>query len=236
MSQAPTTIDQTNTENKPETAIAAAMTTATPRKPAANSKATQQATNPASRAPSPAPRTQRTRQAITFETVKALAPHEALAANLSRTFALDPVDYHAIREGTEEHMVRLANELTDNLNEKALEIHLQRIVDAFVRSAHGAANFYGTKVTEARDLTAASQNDHRDEDREPVYGFQSKAQRARQFAAETGLQAYALMAAAEGAIHAYAHVTGNTWKPYAQPASAENLSRRSAAEELAAFS
>ena len=35
----------------------------------------------------------------------------------------------------------------------------------------------------------------------------SKAERARIFAAEMGLQAHALMAAAEGAVSAYAHIT-----------------------------
>ena len=75
---------------------------------------------------------------------------------------------------------------------------------AYVGSAYGAAQFYGTKVTQARDLTVASQNDDRDEDRDGVAGFESNGERARLFAAEMGLQAYALMAAAEGAVHAYA--------------------------------
>ncbi len=177
------------------------------------------------------------RQAVTLEMVEAAAPHGGLAENLSRTFGIDPVDYAAIRENTEEHMVRCANELTDNLNAKAMEIHLQRIAGAFVGSAYGAATFYQSKVTTARDLTVASQNDDRDEDRTGVAGFESKAERARQFAAEMGLQAYALMAAAEGAVHAYAHITGETWKPYEAPvaASSSSTARKSAAEELAAF-
>ena len=62
-------------------------------------------------------------------------------------------------------MVRSANVLRDDLNDKAMEIHLQRIVGAFVSSAYGAATFYQSKVTTARDLTMASQNDDRDEDR-----------------------------------------------------------------------
>jgi hypothetical protein len=176
------------------------------------------------------------RQAVTLEMVQAAAPHGGLAENLSRTFGIDPVDYAAIRENTEEHMVRCANELTDNLNAKAMEIHLQRIAGAFVGSAYGAATFYQSKVTTARDLTVASQNDDRDEDRTGVAGFESKAERARQFAAEMGLQAYALMAAAEGAVHAYALITGETWKPYEAPvAASSSTARKSAAEELAAF-
>jgi hypothetical protein len=69
-----------------------------------------------------------------------------------------------------------------------------------------------------------------------VAGFESKAERARQFAAEMGLQAYALMAAAEGAVHAYAHITGEDWKPYEAPvAASSSTGRKSAAEEIAAF-
>jgi len=176
------------------------------------------------------------RQAITLELVQAHAPHAGLAENLSRTFGIDPVDYAAVREGTEENVVRSANVLRDDLNDKAMEIHLQRIVGAFVSSAHGAATFYQSKVTTAKDLTMASQNDDRDEDRDGVSGFESKAERARQFAAEMGLQAYALMAAAEGAVHAYAHITGGDWKPYEPPvAASSSTSRRSAAEQMAAF-
>jgi hypothetical protein len=176
------------------------------------------------------------RQAITLELVQAHAPHAGLAENLSRTFGIDPVDYAAVREGTEENMVRSANVLRDDLNDKAMEIHLQRIVGSFVSSAHGAATFYQSKVTTAKDLTMASQNDDRDEDRDGVSGFESKAERARQFAAEMGLQAYALMAAAEGAVHAYAHITGEDWKPYEPPvAASSSTSRKSAAEQMAAF-
>jgi hypothetical protein len=226
MSQAQTSIDPNAAEGNTETAIATALTAARGKsKPATKTSA------PAQRqAPQP------TRQAITLELVKRLAPHDALAANLSRTFAIDDVDYHAIRENTEEHVVRLANELRDNLTDKALAIHLQRIVDAFVRSAHGAASFFGEKVSQARALTSANANNDRDEDREGVYGFETKAARARHFAAEMGLQAYALTAAAEGAVYAYAHITGDEWKAYTpQTASNQSVARKSANEELAAF-
>lgn len=184
----------------------------------------------------PTTRKEPVRQAITLEAVIAHAPHNGLAENLSRTFGLDCPEYAAIREGTEENVIRSANVLRDDLNDKAMEIHLQRIVGSFVGSAYGAATFYQTKVTTAKDLTMASQNDARDEDRDGVAGFESKAQRARQFAAQMGLQAYALLAAAEGAVHAYAHITGENWKPYEAPMSAtSSTSRKSAAEEMSAF-
>ena len=187
-------------------------------------------------APQPTTRAQPVRQTITVEAVIARAPHGALAENLSRTFGIECPDYAAIRESTEETMVRCANVLRDDLNDKAMAIHLQRVVGSFVGSAFGAATFYQTKLNAARDLTMASQNDDRDEDRDGVSGFESKGERARLFAAQMGLQAYALMAAAEGAVHAYAHITGDEWKAYEAPVSApSSTSRRSATEEMSAF-
>jgi hypothetical protein len=176
------------------------------------------------------------RQVFTLEYATAICPHQGLATNLSTAFGLESVDAAAIRESTEEHVVRSANALVDNLNEKAMQIHLQRIVGAFVGSACGAGQFYGQKVSQARDLTARLANDDRDEDRGGPSGFEDKAARARSFAAEMGLQAFALLAAAEGAVSAYAHITGEDWKPYEAPRSAsQSVSRQSADAEMAAF-
>ena len=170
-----------------------------------------------------------TRQAVTLEMVKAITPVLAKADKMVATYGLEPVDYDAIREGTEEQVVRICNGLTDNLNEKAMAIFLQRIVGSFVSAAYGAATFYGSKKSDALALHSKLLNDARDEDRDGVAGFESKQERAFVFAAEMGLQAHALMAAAEGAVHAYAHITGDEWKPYeaAIPA-ASTVQRRSA--------
>ncbi len=181
----------------------------------------------------PATRTAQTRQAITLELASSVCPHSALADSLSRTFGLDPVDTVAIRESTEEHLALASKDLP--LSDKALEMHLQRIVGAYVSSAHGAGQFYSQKVTQARDLTMKVANEDRDEDRDGVSGFESRAERARIFAAEMGLQAYALLAAAEGAVSAYAHLTGSEWKPYEAPSLAPNVSRASAAAQMGAF-
>jgi hypothetical protein len=176
------------------------------------------------------------RQTFTLELAVSICPHEGLARNLSTTFGLEPVDYAAIREATEEHVVRSANTLVDNLNERAMQIHLQRVVGAYVGSACGAGHFYGQKVSQAQDLTSKLANDDRDEDRDGASGFESRAARARIFAAEMGLQAYALLAAAEGAVSAYAHITGEDWKRYEAPRPAnQNVSRQSASVEMAAF-
>lgn len=176
------------------------------------------------------------RQTYTLEYATAICPHEGLANNLSTTFGLNPVDAAVIRENTEELIVRSANELTDNLNAKAMQMHLQRIVGAYVSSACGAGQFYGQKVSQAIDFTSRLANDDRDEDRGGPSGFDDRAARARLFAAETGLQAYALLAAAEGAVSAYAHITGEDWKPYEAPRmNSQSVSRQSAAAEMAAF-
>jgi hypothetical protein len=172
------------------------------------------------------------RQSITFELVARLAPHRGLADNLVRTFGLDPVDYDGIRDATGEHIAAAAKAFGTALNEKAMQIHLQRNTGAFVSSAFGAAQFYGTKKSAAMELTSKLLND----DREGPAGFESKAERARLFAAEMALQSFALMAAAEGALAAYADITGEDWKPYEAPvAPAASVARKSAAVEMAAF-
>jgi hypothetical protein len=168
--------------------------------------------------------------------VARLAPHQGLTDNLVRTFGLEPVDHDGIRDATQEHIAQGAQAFGTALNEKALQIHLQRIVGSFVSSAFGAAQFYGTKKSAAMELTSRLLNDNRDEDRDGPIGFESKAERARLFAAEMALQSFALLAAAEGAIAAYAEITGETWKPYEAPlAPAATVSRQSAAAEIAAF-
>jgi hypothetical protein len=55
------------------------------------------------------------------------------------------------------------------------------------------------------ELTCKLLNDARDEDHEGPTGFEYKAERARLFAAETALQSFALMAAAEGATGIHRH-------------------------------
>ena len=189
------------------------------------------AQNPARK---PAPR-QPVRQAITLELVRALTPSEAKTEAMSATFGIEPVAHATIRENIEEHVVRIANELRDNLNDKAMQIFLQRLVGSFVGGAHGAALFYGNKKSDALALNNRLINDTRDEDRDGVAGFDSKAARAAAFAAEMGLQASALYAAAEGAVYAYANVTGDEWKPYESAQPAATVEQKSTAAMIAAL-
>ena len=175
------------------------------------------------------------RQAITLEAVRAITPSEAKADAMSATFGLEPVPHAAIRENIEEHVVRIANELRDNLNDKAMAIFLQRVVGSFVGGAHGAAVFYGNKKSDALGLNNRLLNDHRDEDRDGVLGFESKAARAAAFAAEMGLQASALYAAAQGAVSAYSQITGDDWKPYETSQLTDTAEHRSTAAMIAAL-
>ncbi|MCW8308919.1 hypothetical protein AruPA_17950 [Acidiphilium sp. PA] len=182
------------------------------------------------------PRTPRGDTPITLETIRMIAPTHIQADKISSAYALDPVDFESIRASTEEQIGLSARALEEHLDEKALQIHLDRIVNAFARSAHGAATFYSAKVSDARMETAKLANDHRDEDRDPVLGFDSRAARVREFAAKAGLNAYALMAAVTGAIDAYETVIGSDWKPYSPSgASSRNVQRQAADVELGAF-
>lgn len=180
-------------------------------------------------------RRQPVRQSITLELVRALTPSEVKAETISATFGLEPVAHATIRETVEEHVVRIANELRDNLNDKAMQIFLQRVVGSFVSGAHGAAMFYGNKKSDALALNSRLINDARDEDRDGILGFESKAARAAAFAAEMGLQASALYAAAEGAVYAYANITGDEWKPYESAHPTSSVEQRSTAAMMAAF-
>ena len=202
--------------------------------PAAADKAARKSKPAAAQAPVRQVATQGQRTVVTLITAQRTCPDATLVGNIVRVFGMPEVDYHAIREATEEQLARSAKVLADNLSEKALEMHLQRIVDAFIRSAHGAGTFYESKAQLARDASSKVVNEDRDEDRQGVDGTANRAARAREFAATIGLQAFALLAAAEGAVDAYAHVTGSDWKPYegsARPAMA--VDRQVAAAQMA---
>jgi len=176
------------------------------------------------------------RDPVTFARAEAVCPDAQIAASLSRHFGLDLVDYDAVRQAHRDAFRRMAAAFGNTLGEKAVGMHFQRLVAALVGSAFNAGSFYTQKVTEARDLTAKLQNDYRDEGRQSAYGFESRAQRARHFAAKLGLQAYAQLAAADGAIAAYAEITGETWKPYeALTETSQSVDRQAAAAELTAF-
>jgi hypothetical protein len=135
-----------------------------------------------------------TRQALTFEMALQLCPHAGVAENVAGAFGLIVPDYEAIRAEHASALKRMVEAFESSLNDKATEMHFQRIVGALVGPAVGAGRFYSTKVGEAHAATARAA-DGGDEHGAPI-GLESKAQRTREFAADMAMQAYALLAAA----------------------------------------
>ena len=177
------------------------------------------------------------RKGTTLEMVRLACPDATQALRISESFGLVLLDSEGIRDLHERQIVEAADSLHEGLGERAMQIHLQRIVGAYVGSAHGAGQFYSRAVTEARDATAKSACDARDEDLGGPVGFDGQAQRRREFAADMGLQAHALRMAAEGAVRAYEQVVGESWKPFERPADnvGTTVDRKAAEAQMAAF-
>ena len=182
-------------------------------------------------------RSSQSRRATTLEMVRLSCPDATQAFKFAESFGAAVVDSDGIRRLHERLIVETAESLSEGLGEKAMQIHLQRIVGAFVGSAHCAGQFYSRAVTEARDATAKASNNARDEDLDGPAGYDSTAQRKREFAADMGVQSHALRMAAEGAVAAYEQVVGEAWKPFDRPAEnpGASLDRKAAEAQMAAF-
>lgn len=177
------------------------------------------------------------RKGTTLEMVRLCCPDAGQAFLICESFGLPVPDSDGIRDLHERLIVETADSLSPSLGERAMQIHLQRIVGAYIGSAHGAGQFYSRAVSEARDATAKSANDERDEDRDGPVGFDSAAQRKREFAADMALQSHALRMAAEGAAAAYEQVVGERWKPFERPLDnpGQGVDHKAAALQMAAF-
>ena len=162
--------------------------------------------------------------AITWEAAKQLCPDEGKAAAIAENFGLFQPDYESIRDASQLALLSMNTAFDGALNEKATAMHFQRLVGSLVGSAVGAGNFFSDKTLEARALVARTAEGGEETDA-PV-GFESKARRAAEFAAEMGLQAYAMLAAAHGAIDAYKEIAGEDWKAYRAPAESAPLEQR----------
>ena len=175
----------------------------------------------------------RNRTPVTFETAAQLCPHQGVAENVAQAFGLIVPEYDAIRTEHTTAVKRMAEAFEGSLNDKATAMHFQRIVGSLVSSAVGAGRFYSEKVTQARDATARAADGGNDELGTPI-GFDSRAQRTREFAADMAMQAFALLAAAHGAIDAYRDLTGEDWKAYEASADA-TVEKKAAASQMGAF-
>lgn len=189
------------------------------------------------RAPRASARVIPLRRGTTLDMVRLACPDAAQASRIAESFGLAIPDSDGVRDLHQRLITGTADALSEGLSERAMQIHLQRIVGSYVGSAHGAGQFYSRAVTEAREATARLCNDNRDGDLDGPVGFDSAAQRKREFAAEVGLQAHALRMAAEGAVAAYEHVVGESWKPFERQSDqpGETISRKSAEVQMAAF-
>lgn len=185
----------------------------------------------------PSARVVQLRKGATLEMVRLTCPDAAQALRIAESFGTAVVDGDGVRDTHERLIIETADALSEGLAEKAMQIHLQRIVGAYVGSAHGAGQFYSRAVTEARDATAKAANDARDDDRDGIVGYDSSAQRKREFAADMGIQAFSLRMAAEGAVAAYEHVVGETWKPFDRPVDnpGQTLDRKAAEAQMDAL-
>lgn len=177
------------------------------------------------------------RKGTTLDMVRLCCPDAGQATLISESFGLTVVDGDGIRELHEKLIVETADALSEGLGERAMQIHLQRIVGAYVGSAHGAGQFYSRAVSEARDATAKAACDARDEDLDGPVGFDGAAQRKREFAADMAIQSHALLMAAEGAVAAYEQVLGERWKPFERLVDnpAQSVDRKAAELQMAAL-
>ena len=177
------------------------------------------------------------RKGASLEMVRLACPDSAQASLISESFGLPVIDSAGIRDLHHKIIVDTAESLNEGLGDRAMQIHLQRIVGSYVGSAHGAGQFYSRAVSEARDATAMSANDGRDEDRDGPVGFDSNAQRKREFAADMGIQAHALRCAAEGVVTAYEEVVGEAWKPFQRQVEnpGQTVDRKAAELQMAAL-
>jgi hypothetical protein len=185
----------------------------------------------------PSARVVQLRKGATLEMVRLTCPDASQAMLIAESFGTAVIDGDGVREAHERLILETADSLSEGLGERAMQIHLQRIVGAFVGSAHGAGQFYSRAVTEARDATAKAANDARDDDRDGIVGYDSSAQRKREFAADMGIQAFSLRMAAEGAVAAYEQVVGEAWKPFDRPVEnpGQSLDRKAADAQMAAL-
>ena len=107
---------------------------------------------------------------VSFEQAALLCPTQGQAERVAERFGLAVPDYQAIRELHARALHDMADGLAGALNDKATQMHFQRIVGSLVSSAVGAGRFYSEKVSEAR-AAAARAADGGEEPGAPV-GFE----------------------------------------------------------------
>ena len=78
------------------------------------------------------------RKGASLEMVRLACPDSAQASLISESFGLPVIDSDGIRDLHHKIIVETAESLNEGLGDRAMRIHLQRIVGSYVGSAHGA--------------------------------------------------------------------------------------------------
>ncbi|QEO18911.1 hypothetical protein [Acetobacter vaccinii] len=175
--------------------------------------------------------------APTLADVLRLAPDDSRMAKIRSGFGLDGGDPDelvglgdsAIRDQYTALRPILVSHYRGEDDFRGLKMHLDRIVDAFVRSAYGAANFFESRRQIAKDAKDAWKNEQRDEDHMGIDGGENHSDVLVRIAAEHGAKAYALACIASGACAAYAELMGEAWEPYQPRANRRSLTQEAAA-------
>ena len=89
----------------------------------------------------PSARIVQLRKGVTLEMVRLTCPDSAQAEKIAESFGTVIVDSDGLRDLHQRLITDTADALAEGLGDKAMQIHLQRIVGAFVGSAHGAGQF-----------------------------------------------------------------------------------------------
>ncbi|GBR20150.1 MULTISPECIES: hypothetical protein [Asaia] len=158
----------------------------------------------------------------TLESVMALTPTEDRISLIISRLGLDAGDTDELI-GLGSNMIRdqynamfsiLAWTGRDGLQDLELKIHLDRLVEALVCSAHYSAKKYEAKRAIAADARSAFSNPHRDESRAGPDGDRGRVENLARVAASTAARSYAVSCVAQGACAAYKELMGKDWQPY----------------------
>jgi hypothetical protein len=175
--------------------------------------------------------------APTLADVLRLAPDDDRMALIANHFGFDIPDVaeltglgsNAVRDQYDALSPILVFQCRGEDDFRAMKMHLDRVVDAYVRSAYGAANFYESRRQIAKDAKDRWANEHRDEDRMGVDGGENRSDKLVRIAAEHAGKAYALSCIASGACAAYAELLGEAWVPYQNRANSRAVSQAAVA-------
>nr|WP_279184862.1 hypothetical protein [Acetobacter syzygii] len=173
----------------------------------------------------------------TLADVLRLAPDDDRMALIANHFGFDIPDVaeltglgsNAVRDQHDALSPILVSHYRGEDDFRAMKMHLDRVVDAYVRSAYGAANFYESRRQIAKDAKDKWANEHRDEDRMGVDGGENRSDKLVRIAAEHAGKAYALSCIASGACAAYAELLGEAWVPYQHRANNRTVSQAAVA-------